>query len=387
MKDVRSVVAACFCLIAFAFGLSPTSARADDYSDVAQLLKSGRYADALTRAEQFLSSNSKDASMRFMRGVALAENGKASEATNVFSRLTDEFPDLPEPYNNLAVLYAAQGQFDRARSTLEAAIKTNPSYSTAYENLGDVYARLANQAYAKALQLDASNAAAGARLGLIRELAPASAYRLPRVVPPSTSVAAATASPAAPAQAAPTKPAPPVQVAQAPAQPTPAPSSKPAPAAISSPPAAMAVPAAGSKPQATGPVTSAAAPKPEPAPSKPQPSESASSKDVESAVRAWAAAWSAKDVRGYLAAYGKEFNPPGNTSRSAWEDERKQRITSKGSISVKIDGLRVNVDGNRATAKFRQDYKSGGLSVSSRKTLELQKSGDKWKIIRESVGG
>lgn len=110
-------------------------------------------------------------------------------------------------------------------------------------------------------------------------------------------------------------------------------------------------------------------------------------KDVESAVRAWAAAWSSKDIKGYLGAYGKEFDPPGNMSRTAWEEERRARIAGKASISVKLENLAVSVNGGRATAKFRQDYKAGGLAVSSRKTLELQKSGDRWKIVRESVGG
>ena len=77
---------------------------------------------------------------------------------------------MPEPYNNLAVLYAGQNQFDKARTALEMAIRTNPSYTTAHENLGDVYAKLASQAYGKALQLDASNTAVPPKLAVIREL-------------------------------------------------------------------------------------------------------------------------------------------------------------------------------------------------------------------------
>jgi len=61
---------------------------------------------------------------------------------------------MPEPYNNLAVLYAAEGQERKAAEALEQAIRTNPSYTTAHENLGDLYARMASEAYAKALQLD-----------------------------------------------------------------------------------------------------------------------------------------------------------------------------------------------------------------------------------------
>jgi ketosteroid isomerase-like protein len=117
-----------------------------------------------------------------------------------------------------------------------------------------------------------------------------------------------------------------------------------------------------------------------------EPSSNANaSKDVENAVRNWAKAWAARDVKGYLAAYGKEFATPSGTSRSAWEEERRQRITSKSKISVKLENLSVSVTGHKATVKFRQDYKANELAVSSRKALELAKSGDRWVIIRESV--
>ncbi|MFZ3221442.1 MAG: DUF4440 domain-containing protein, partial [Rhodoferax sp.] len=109
-------------------------------------------------------------------------------------------------------------------------------------------------------------------------------------------------------------------------------------------------------------------------------------KEAEAAVRAWAKAWAAKDVKGYLAAYGREFDPPGKQSRSAWEEERRQRINGKSKISLKLENLTVTVSGNKAVAKFRQDYKSGGLAVSSRKTLDLVKSGDRWHIVKESTG-
>jgi ketosteroid isomerase-like protein len=109
-------------------------------------------------------------------------------------------------------------------------------------------------------------------------------------------------------------------------------------------------------------------------------------KDVESVVRAWASAWSAKDVKTYLGLYGKEFDTPGNMSRTNWEEERRLRITSKSTISVKLENLTVSVNGSKATAKFRQDYKANGLAVSSRKVLELSKAGDHWRIVKESVG-
>lgn len=119
----------------------------------------------------------------------------------------------------------------------------------------------------------------------------------------------------------------------------------------------------------------------------PVPAAAGDTKEAEAAVRAWASAWSAKDMPGYLAAYGKDFDPPGSQSRPAWEEERRTRITGKSSISVKLENLTVSVTGAKAVVKFRQDYKASGLSVSSRKTLDLVKAGNKWVIARETSGG
>ena len=146
------------------------SARADDYTDVGQLLRSGKLAEALAKADVYLNTNPRDPQMRFLKGVIQRDAGKSADAIATFTKLTEDYPELPEPYNNLAVLYAGQSQFDKARTALEMAIRTNPSYATAHENLGDVYAKLASQAYNKALQLDSANVGLPPKLALIREL-------------------------------------------------------------------------------------------------------------------------------------------------------------------------------------------------------------------------
>ena len=151
-----------------ALGVSPV--QADEYHGVSQLLRAGRHAEALAKADQHIAGKPRDPQMRFLRGVILTELGRTSEAITTFSRLTEDYPELPEPYNNLAVLYAGQNQFDKARASLEMAIRTNPSYATAHENLGDVYARLASQAYSRALQFEAGNAGIRSKLALIRDL-------------------------------------------------------------------------------------------------------------------------------------------------------------------------------------------------------------------------
>ena len=122
---------------------------ADDYADVNRLLRSGKLAEGLAKADQYLAAKPRDPQMRFLKGVIQTEAGRKAEAIETFTALTQDYPELPEPYNNLAVLYAGQSEFDKARAALELAIRTNPTYATAHENLGDMYAQLASQAYAR----------------------------------------------------------------------------------------------------------------------------------------------------------------------------------------------------------------------------------------------
>jgi tetratricopeptide (TPR) repeat protein len=90
---------------------------------------------------------------RLAQSNQLRDAGKLDAAMGILLQLNQEYPELPEPYNNLAVIYAKQNQWEKARAALEMAIRTNPNYAAAYENLADVYTQLAAQARAKALQL------------------------------------------------------------------------------------------------------------------------------------------------------------------------------------------------------------------------------------------
>lgn len=286
-------------------------AQADDYAGVNRLLRAGQLNEALAKADLYLAAKPGDPQMRFLKGVIQTESGKPADAIATFSKLTDDFPELPEPYNNLAVLYAGQSQFDKARAALEMAIRTNPSYATAHENLGDVYAKLASQAYSKALQLDASNAAVASKLNTINNLFTADA---------KGARSAPTSNLAAPAKLL------------------------PAPAVSSS---------------AQG--------------------------EVEATVTAWAKAWSSKNMTSYLSAYTPSFMPPGGQSRSAWEADRNTLIAPRARISVDVSDLTITVNGNRATARFLQTYTSDTLNSTSRKSLELVRSGNRWLIAREST--
>ena len=322
-----------------ACALWTSAVHADDYTEVNRLMKAGQPAEALSKADQYLNSKPRDPQMRFLKGVILAETGKASEAIQTFVKLTEDYPELPEPYNNLAVLYASQSQFEKARVALEMAIRTNPSYATAHENLGDVYAKLASQSYSKALQLDGSNTGVPTKLALIRNL-----------FAPDTRAIKTTAQ---------------STVAVAPTRTT------------SVTPVAPAVSAT---PVASAPVTSAP-------PEKTIPAASAESPEITAAVQAWAKAWAGKDMNAYFAAYSSQFKPTDGKTRKAWEMDRQERILSKSSISVQVSDVEAQINGNKATASFRQAYRAGSLASNSRKTLEMTRENGKWLITRESTGG
>ena len=193
-------------------------AQAQSLPDVQRLMKQNQLPQALEKVEQYVASKPKDAQGRFLKGLILTDLGRSNDAIAVFTKLTEDFPELPEPYNNLAVLYAQQKQYDKARSALEMAIRTHPSYSIAHENLGDVYAKLASQAYDKALQLDSSNTATQTKLSMIKELISTSSK--PTGKPTAASETSAPAQ--TPAKVAAAEPAKPAAVVTPPAPPAPA---------------------------------------------------------------------------------------------------------------------------------------------------------------------
>jgi tetratricopeptide (TPR) repeat protein len=356
------------CVAAAAFAQTAQNA---DLQDINRILKSGQAQQALDRVNTYLTSKPKDPVGRFIRGLAQAELGKTNDAIMTFQSLTEDYPELPEPYNNLAVLYSSKGQFEKARVALELAIQTPPSYSTAHENLGDIYAKLASQAYDKALQLDKSNPNVATKLNLVRDLFSTNpkANTAPRV---TASAAALATTP------------PPVAI-----------SSVTSPAAATRPGAAAPAQVAAAAPAKTVPSVAAPVSVP-PAPAKAEPAKAEPPKmtpaadgsaEVLAAVNAWASSWSSKNASGYLAAYSKDFKPDDGTSRTAWAAARRERITTPKRITVEVLGATVEMESpTQARVTFRQAYSSDALKTRSRKTLTLTKEGPGWLITRERVG-
>ena len=326
--------------------------------EVSQAFRQGSNSAALDKVNAYLAANPKDAQGRFLKGLILTELNRYPEAIKVFSDLTDDYPELPEPYNNLAVLYAAQADVERAKHSLEMAIRTHPSYATAHENLGDIYAKMASQAYDKALQLDKSNTSALTKLSLIKELfSPA-----PRTVE-ATKIADAgkggKAKPAVkPSQMAqetstPVEPARPNIEPSAPAE------GKPVPAQTSTP--AAEKPAVAQKPAAKiNPKT-----------------------EIEQTLRAWLEAWSARDAEAYLAFYSSNYKTPDGRAFDEWSTERKERVTRPEFIKVEISSIKIDLRENNAKVRFQQRYESNILKDASKKTLAMAREGQSWKIIEE----
>ncbi|MCV2420266.1 YybH family protein [Paucibacter sp. DJ2R-2] len=375
-------------LLALSLGLLSTGqARADDVSDVQALLAAGKAAEGLKKVEQLLAAKPEDPRLRLQRGIALSLLNRNAEAIGVFQKLIDSHPELPGPYNNLAVLYGNQGEYEKARQALELAIRTNPAYATAFQNLGDVYARLAGQAYKKALALDKSDGVLPLKLAVVQNIFETSVDPRKPATPaaspaPAPSPAAAPAAPVATAPAPATKPTP----APTPATATPAPA--PVVAAAPTPaPAPTPKPAAAPMP-APAPAALAAAPSPAPVakaePSKAESSAAADRQAVENTLQAWAKAWSSRDMSGYYAAYVPEFKGK-LPNRKAWEQERRERITSKKNIKVKLSDIKIKLQGDKATVSLRQDYSSDALSVKSSKSFTLSKGrSGRWQIADET---
>lgn len=327
--------------------LAAAAVHADELQDISRMMRQGQLPQSLERVDKFLAGKPRDAQGRFLKGLILTEMNRSAEAIQVFAKLSEDYPELPEPYNNLAVLYASQGQYEKARVALESSIRTHPSYATAHENLGDIYAKLASQAYDKALQLDSSNTGAKTKLAMIGELIGGAAR---------TARAPARTEPLKAAETAPTKAA---DAGKA--------------SVVASAAKAGAEPKA-PEPKAADPAAKATG------------GLGVETEEIVNTVHAWAGAWARKDVAGYLAYYAKDFKTPKGEARGDWEQARKQRISAPKKIEVEIDSPKVSISGdNAASVSFRQIYRSDVIKTSGTKTLVMVKANGKWLIREERV--
>ena len=304
---------------------------ADEIQDINKLFKQNQHAQALKRVDTYLTNKPNDAQARFLKGLILTTQLKTNDAIEIFLSLTEDYPELPEPYNNLAVLYAGQGQYDKAKVALERAIHNHPNYATAQENLGDIYAKMASQAYERALQLYRNNIATQTKLALINGL-------FIQNKPGTTTVSAAKPQAAVPGA-------------------TPVPSK-----------VVTAVPesASSSKPAIV---------------KKPTVYNSA---EVLKTLHEWVEVWSSQNIKNYLDFYAIDFKTPNGESRDQWEKESKARISAPKYIEINISNEKVSFsDESHATITFHQSYRSDYLNTSFDKIMRLVKLNNKWLIQEE----
>jgi len=169
-------------LLCAAFAMPARAATAEELSEVTRLHRAGQSVAALERADRVLSTQPKDAQMRFLKSVVLVDMGRSAEAQAILQQLVQDYPELAEPHNNLAAIYAAAGDYAKASAELEEAIRLNPTYAPAHENLGDVHALLAAQSYGRALRLEPMSATLPRKLALVRQLTAISSE--PKPAPP-----------------------------------------------------------------------------------------------------------------------------------------------------------------------------------------------------------
>jgi tetratricopeptide (TPR) repeat protein len=300
---------------------SPLPAHAGLMDEIYQLTDRKQYDLAMEKLNKHLKTNPKDAQARFLKGLVLTEQGQRDSAITIFRNLSKDYPDLPEPYNNLAVLYAEKGMYDEARSALQKAIKTHPTYATAHENMGDIYAKMASKSYREALSLSGPNPTITSKINHIK---------LVFVSRPSKTPETKTAK----AQKAPAK-----------------------------------------KSVAANTVKAVKATKP----------KNGDITNVKQAVNNWVKAWSSLDINGYLNSYSKNFRtPPKFPNYAAWVQNRKRVIGKATNIKITYKNLRVNMlNKNLARAEFEQHYWSKNYQDKVNKTLTLAREGKKWKIVWE----
>ncbi len=312
-----------FATLATSLILGSAFAATTDVQQINKQFRKGDLSGALQGANSYLANNPKDAQARFLKGLILAEQGKSDEAIQTFTALTEDFPELPEPYNNLGVLYAAQNKFDDAKIALEMAIRSHPNYETAHENLGDIYAKMASIAYEKASQLDASNASVKTKLATLKDIVTPRHQRTAKAT--STTIDGAAQASAKTIPDTPALPAPKPVFPQTPA-------------------------------------------------------------GAEASVAAWARAWASREIDAYLGFYASDFAIPDGLTRPDWEAQRRERITQPDRINIVVSDFKTRqTSPDRASVSFKQLYQSDRLNTTSSKTLDLVWRNGTWLIVGENT--
>jgi tetratricopeptide (TPR) repeat protein len=290
-----------------------------DIKLINKLIDDKNYEQAQIEINAILKSDSDNPQLLFINGVLLSESNKADEAIKVFESLTKTHPNLPEPYNNLAVLYAQQGDFQKAKQALEQSIKTHPSYATAHINLGDLYTRMASESYNQALQIDGSNKSAKTKLSLIKKLFNFQPIRKNIEITKTASNESE---------------APKIQ-----------------------------------EPDSKNIIENT--------------SNNISLTEIESFIDTWKTSWEQQNFESYINCYSLKFKNNNGQNFKQWKIYRKPRVTNKEKIEIKLTNIKITEINNGFEVSFIQEYKSGNIDSRTNKKLMIETVDNQIKIINE----
>ncbi|MDA0670784.1 MAG: tetratricopeptide repeat protein [Proteobacteria bacterium] len=290
-----------------------------DIKLINKLIEDKSYEQAQIEINTMLKSDSDNPQLLFINGVLLSENNKVNEAIKVFDSLTKSHPYLPEPYNNLAVLYAQQGDFQKAKHALEQSIKTHPSYATAHINLGDLYTRMASESYNQALQIDGSNKSAKTKLSLIKKLFNFQPIRKNIEITKKANNESQVA-----------------KIEELDSNNIIEKTSNNIPLA-----------------------------------------------KVESFIDAWKTAWEQQNFEAYINCYSLKFKNNNGQNFEQWKTYRKPRVTNKDKIEITLKNVKIKELNNGFEVSFIQEYKSGDMNSITNKKLIIDTSDNELKIINE----
>ena len=290
-----------------------------DIKLINKLIEDKNYEQAQIEINALLKSDRDNPQLLFINGVLLSENNKVDEAIKVFESLTKTHPNLPEPYNNLAVLYAQQGDFPKAKHALEQSIKTHPSYATAHINLGDLYTRMASESYNQALQIDGSNKNAKTKLSLIKKLFNFQPIRKNIEITKKAS----NESEAPKIQELDSK-----NIIE-------------------------------------------------------NTSNNISLTEIESFIDGWKTSWEQQNFESYINCYSLKFKNNNGQNFEQWKIYRKPRVTNKEKIEIKLTNIKITEINNGFEVSFIQEYKSGNIDSRTNKKLIIETVDNQIKIINE----
>lgn len=321
MLNIIKITTAVICLTTFL-----ANASVNDQIDKAyQQLDNGNTSAVLQISNDILRSDPKNPDARFIKGLGLTQKGEITQAINIFKSLTIDYPKNPEPWNNLASLYARQEKYHQARDALISAINTHPSYATAYENLGNIYSKMAVIAYNRALDVEQSNQKkpVNVQLALINRFSNSSGAS----TKPTTQISTATFIKPV------TKKSPDIE-------------------------------------------------------EKSIFSYDAEKDQILAVLNGWSQAWSAQKPKDYLMYYAPGFKTPGGMPRKIWEKRRHERLLKPSFIKVNVEQPEiVFINDTTARLRFLQDYHSNHFRDKIKKTFIMHKVNGNWRISQESIGG